>query len=204
MQKEKKCLATKTTVLCISGMAGTGKSTLSKKLAEKYSLKYYSGGDALKALAKDKGYEVSMEGWWESPTGLKFLKERANDSKFDKQVDDKLIGFANQGNALLDSWTMPWLIDRGFKIWLQASIEKRAARVAVRDKMTIKQAFKVLKEKEVRTKAIYKELYGFELGNDFEPFDLILDTDNLSAQEVFLVLCKVIDNLVFTAEPLTR
>ena len=203
MQKEKKCLATKTTVLCISGMAGTGKSTLSKKLAEKYSLKYYSGGDALKALAKDKGYEVSIEGWWESPTGLKFLEERSNDSKFDKQVDDKLIGFANQGNALLDSWTMPWLIDGGFKIWLQASIEKRAARVAVRDNITIQQAFKVLKEKEVRTKAIYKELYGFELGNDFEPFDLILDTDNLSAQEVFLVLCKVIDNLVFTDEPLT-
>ena len=98
---------------------------------------------------------------------------------------------------------MPWLIDGGFKIWLQASIEKRAARVAVRDNITIQQAFKVLKEKEVRTKAIYKELYGFELGNDFKPFDLILDTDNLSAQEVFLVLCKVIDNLVFTDEPLT-
>jgi len=98
---------------------------------------------------------------------------------------------------------MPWLIEGGFKIWLQASIEKRAARVAVRDKMTTKQAFKVLKEKEVRTKAIYKELYGFELGNDFKPFDLILDTDNLSAQEVFLVLCKVIDNLVFTDEQLT-
>ena len=31
-------------VICISGMAGTGKSTLSKKLAEKYKLKYYSGG----------------------------------------------------------------------------------------------------------------------------------------------------------------
>ena len=198
MQKQKKCLTKKTNVLCISGMAGTGKSTLSKKLAEKYCLKYYSGGDALKALAKDKGYEVSLEGWWESPTGLKFLKERSSDSKFDKQVDDKLIGFATGGNVLLDSWTMPWLIDGGFKIWLQASIEKRAARVAVRDKMTILRALKVLEEKEARTKAIYKELYGFELDNDFAPFDLVLDTDNLSAQEVFLVLCKVIDNVVFT------
>lgn len=198
MQNQKKCLTNKTNVLCISGMAGTGKSTLSKKLAKKYCLKYYSGGDALKALAKDEGYEVSIEGWWESPTGLKFLKERSADSKFDKQVDDKLIGFASQGNVLLDSWTMPWLIDGGFKIWLQASIEKRAARVAVRDKMTIQQAFKVLEEKEARTKTIYKELYGFELGNDFSPFDMVLDTDNLSAQEVFLVLCKVIDNVVFT------
>jgi CMP/dCMP kinase len=198
MPTEKKCLTNKTAVLCISGMAGTGKSTLSKKLAEKYGLKYYSGGDALKAMAKDEGYEVSLEGWWESSIGLKFLGERLSDSKFDKEVDNKLLEFANQGNVLLDSWTMPWLLEGGFKIWLHASIEKRAARVAVRDKMTILQAFKVLEEKEARTKAIYRALYGFELGDDLTPFDLVLDTDNLTAQEVFLVLCKVIDNLVLT------
>ena len=42
-------------VICISGMAGTGKSTLAKKLAEKYGLRYYSGGDALRALAAEQG-----------------------------------------------------------------------------------------------------------------------------------------------------
>jgi cytidylate kinase len=179
-------------------MAGTGKSTLSKKLAEKYGLMYFSGGDALKTLAKDEGYDVSSEGWWESPLGLKFLKERLNDPKFDKAVDNKLLEYANRGNVLLDSWTMPWLLKGGFKIWLQASIEKRAARVAARDGMTLQQAFKVLEEKETRTKAIYKALYGFVLGEDLTPFDLVLDTDNLSASEVFLVLCKVLDNVVFT------
>jgi len=198
VSNEKQCFKN-TTVLCISGMAGTGKSTLSKKLAEKYNLMYYSGGDALKTLAKDEGYDVSEEGWWESPTGLKFLKERLNDPKFDKAVDNKLLEYANQGNVLLDSWTMPWLLDGGFKIWLQASIEKRAARVAARDRMTIQQAFEVLEEKETRTKAIYKALYGFVLGEDLAPFDLVLDTDNLSASEVFLVLCKVLDNVVFKA-----
>lgn len=179
-------------------MAGTGKSTLSKRLAEKYNLKYYSGGDALKALAKDEGYIVSDDGWWESPSGLNFLKERVNDPKFDKAVDNKLLEYAHQGNVLLDSWTIPWLFEGGFKIWLQASFEKRAARVAVRDKMTIPQAFKVLEEKEAQTKAIYKSLYGFTLGEDLAPFDLVLDTDNLGASEVFLILCKVIDNLVLT------
>jgi CMP/dCMP kinase len=183
-------------VICISGMAGTGKSTLSKKLAEKYGLKYYSGGDALKALAKAEGYNPSLEGWWESPEGLKFLNERIRDPKFDKAVDDKLLEYARQGNVLLDSWTMPWLLKGGFKIWLSASIEKRAARVAVRDKISVKEAFKVLEEKEGRTKAIYKSLYGFVLDEDFAPFDLVLDTDNLNAKEVFEVLCKVIDGLV--------
>jgi len=194
----KACLAEKKIVICISGMAGTGKSTLSQKLAEEYNLKCYSGGDALKELAKAEGYDVSRQGWWESPEGLNFLKERVINPKFDKAVDAKLLEYAQQGNVLLDSWTMPWLLKEGFKIWLIASIEKRAARVAERDKITVNKACKVLEEKEAKTKAIYKKLYGFVLGEDFAPFDLVLDTDNLNAQEVFDVLCRVIDNVVLS------
>ena len=194
----KLCFADKKIVICISGMAGTGKSTISKKLAEKYNLKCYSGGDALKELAKAEGYDVSRQGWWESPEGLNFLRERANDPKFDKAVDAELLKYAQQGNVLLDSWTMPWLLNGGFKIWLMASIEKRAARVAERDKITVNEAFKVLEEKEDRTKTIYKKLYGFVLGEDFAPFDLVLDTDNLNAEEVFEVLCRVISNVVLS------
>ena len=197
-KQEETRIAPKKTVICISGLAGTGKSTLSKQLAEKYHLRYYSGGDVLKELAKLEGYDVSVQGWWESPQGLKFLNERVNDPKFDKAVDDKLLEYAQQGNVLLDSWTMPWLLQGGFKIWLEASFEKRAARVAIRDGMTTAQALEVLKEKEARTKAIYKALYGFVLGEDFKPFDFVLDTDNLSADEVFVVLCRVIDTVVLS------
>lgn len=187
------------TVVCISGMAGTGKSTLAKKLARKYNLKYYSGGDALKELAKQEGYDVSINGWWETPVGLNFLNKRVNDPKFDMAVDEKLLEYSTQGNVLLDSWTMPWLVKGGFKIWLQASFTKRATRVAERDGISFQEAVKVLEEKEARTKAIYKALYGFVLGEDLAPFDFILDTDNLNADEVFEVLCRVMDNIVLSA-----
>jgi cytidylate kinase len=186
----------KKTVVCISGMAGTGKSTLSKRLAKKYELRYYSGGDALKVLAAEEGYDSVSRGWWESPEGLNFLKKREENLEFDKAVDDKLLEYAQQGRVLLDSWTMPWLLKTGFKIWLAASVEKRAERIAKRDKIPLKEALQVLKEKEARTKAIYKKLYGFTLGEDFEPFHMVLDTDNLNAGDVFQVLCMVMDNVV--------
>jgi cytidylate kinase len=186
------------TVICISGMAGTGKSTLAKKLAQKYDLKYYSGGDALKDLAKEEGYDITVHGWWESPVGLGFLQKRVNDPKFDRVVDNKLLEYAKQGNVLLDSWTMPWLLKGGFKIWLEASFEKRAARVAERDNLTYAEAVKVLGEKEGHTKSIYKALYGFSLGDDLSPFDFVLDTDNLNAPEVFEVLCRVMDKVVLS------
>ncbi len=183
-------------VVCIAGMAGTGKSTLAKKLAEKYDLKYYSGGDALKELAAAEGYYSSSAGWWESQEGLSFLQKREQNHAFDKAVDNKLLEYAQQGRVLLDSWTMPWLLKKGFKIWLIASEERRAERIAERDKLSMEEALQVLKEKEARTKSIYKELYGFTLGEDLEPFDLILDTDNLNAGEVFQTLCRVMDNVV--------
>ena len=190
-------------VVCISGMAGTGKSTLAKKLAEKYGLSYFSGGDALKALAAEEGYDSSSRGWWESPEGLGFLEKREKDLKFDKAVDDKLLEYARQGGVLLDSWTMPWLLKGGFKIWLMASVDKRAERIAERDNFSKEEALQVLKEKEARTKSIYKKLYGFTLGEDLKPFNLVLDTDNLNAGEVFQALCMVMDNVILKGDKLS-
>jgi cytidylate kinase len=139
---------------------------------------------------------VTGEGWWESPAGLDFLERRVKDPQFDREVDSRLLSYAKLGNVLLDSWTMPWLLEGGFKIWLMASFDKRVARVAVRDKLTFEQAFAVLEEKESQTKASYKQWDGFDLGEDFTPFNFILDTDNLNADQVFEVLCRVIDNIV--------
>lgn len=184
-------------VVCVCGMAGSGKSTVAKKLAEKYGLKYYSGGEALKALAMEKGYRPLEKGWWESREGLTFLEDRARNPEFDKAVDRKLLEIAKQGNVVLDSWTMPWLLKNGFKIWLDASVVKRAERVAERDGISVKKALKVLKTKEEKTKAIYKKLYGFSLGEDFTPFHLILDTDSLTAEEVLEVLSIVLDKVIF-------
>jgi cytidylate kinase len=181
-------------VLCICGMAGSGKSTLAKKLAKKYKLKYYSGGDALKAFAIKEGYKPIKRGWWESQEGMRFLERRSKDPRFDEAVDKKLLEMAQQGNVILDSWTMPWLLKKGFKVLLEASSEKRAERIARRDSISVKKALKALKSKEEKTKAIYKKLYGFKLEEDFAPFHLILDTNDLSEDGVFHILCTVINN----------
>jgi cytidylate kinase len=194
MDKKTKGRTKEPIVLCVCGMAGSGKSTLAKKLAQKYGLKYYSGGDALKALAVEEGYKPFDHGWWESMEGARFLEERGKDPKFDEEVDKKLLELTHRGNVVLDSWTMPWLLEKGFKIWLEASPEKRAERIGRRDGISVRQALRALRNKEKRTKAIYKKLYGFSLGEDFTPFHLILDTNYLKAVEVFQVLCMVIDN----------
>jgi cytidylate kinase len=197
--KKTKVKIEKPVVICIGGMTGSGKSTLARKLAEKYKLEYLSGGDALMALALEGGYKSLEHGWWESGEGMRFLKEREKDHRFDETVDKKLLQMARKGNAILDSWTMPWLLDGAFKIWLEASPEKRAERIAGRDRISLEDALNALKRKEKQTKAIYKKLYGFNLGEDFAPFNFVLDTNNLKNEEVFRIVCMVMDNVVFTS-----
>jgi cytidylate kinase len=182
-------------ILCISGMAGCGKSTASKKIARKYKMRYFSGGDALKALALESKQPLTEEGWWESTEGMRFLKKRMQDYSFDKKVDNRLLEWAREGGVVLDSWTMPWLLKGGFKIWLEASPEERAKRIARRDGITFEKAFIALKEKDSKTKAIFAKLYGFNLGEDFSPFDMILDVNQLGPEDVFQTLSLVIDNL---------
>jgi cytidylate kinase len=184
-------------VICISGMTGSGKSTVAKRLAEKYGLSYFSGGNALKTLAQEERYNPDVTGWWETAEGLRFLQQRMRDPAFDRRIDEKLLELAEQGNVVLDSWTMPWLLKEGFKVWLEASPQVRAKRVMNRDSISIEEAVKAMTEKDERTRQIYKNLYGFNLGNDLSPFNLVLATDELNPDEVFHAVCLVTDRLVF-------
>ena len=184
-------------VICVCGLTGCGKSSVARHLAKRHGLTHFSGGDALKALAVEAGYKPFERGWWESEEGLRFLKSRMKGSEFDRRVDEKLLELAKTGNVVLDSWTMPWLLKEGFKVWFEASTIMRAKRVAKRDRISVGEALRVLKEKDKLTRKIYSDLYGFVLGEDFSPFDLILDTDLLGVREVFGVVCLVVDRWVF-------
>ena len=187
----------KNVVICISGMTGSGKSTVAKRLAAKYGLDYFSGGNALRVLAQEEGYTSEVTGWWESAEGLNFLKQRMGDPAFDKKIDEKLLELAKKGNVVLDSWTMPWLLNEGFKVWLEASPKVRAKRVVTRDSISIEEAINALNEKDARTRQIYKSLYGFDLGHDLSPFNLVLATDDLEPDDIFHAVCLVTDRLVF-------
>ena len=80
---------------------------------------------------------------------------------------------------------------------MEASVEERAKRIAGRDKTSYKEALAALKSKENQTKAIYRKMYGFKLGEDLDPFNFILDTEDLSPSQVFQILRLVIESIVF-------
>ncbi|MCD6536435.1 MAG: cytidylate kinase family protein [Thaumarchaeota archaeon] len=179
-------------VICISGFAGSGKSTLGRRLANALNLRYVSGGDGLKMLAIERGYKPGGNEWWETGEGFKFLEERLKNPEFDKDVDRKLLEFAEKGGVVIDSWVLPWLYKGGFNIWLKARPEVRARRISRRSGVAVEEALEMLRKRDRESAELYERLYGILLGKDFEPFHLVLDTSELDEEAVFKIVLQAV------------
>ncbi len=80
-----------TTSIFISGPSAVGKTTVAKGLAKEFNLQYLSGGDVLKEMAKEHGFNSDGDDWWDTEEGMKFLSQREQNSEFDKNLDKKIV-----------------------------------------------------------------------------------------------------------------
>ena len=119
--------------IIISGPPAIGKTTIAKGLAQEFDLVHLSGGDILKELAEEKGFKTKGDDWWDTQEGMNFLVQRQKNYEFDKKVDDKLKKLFSAGDVVITSYTLPWLVEGGVKIWLSGSKENSAQRMTTRD-----------------------------------------------------------------------
>jgi CMP/dCMP kinase len=175
----------------ISGSAAVGKTTLAHALAKEFGFKLYNGGDILKEIARQQGYSVTGNDWWDSNEAIGFMKERKKNSIYDRQVDEKLTNIAKKGNVIITSHTLPWLTPEPITFWLSASPQKRSERMSKRDKISIKEALRIVRMRDRENKKIYKKIYGAKFGDGLEVFDFMFNTELLSLDSL-VYLCKEI------------
>jgi cytidylate kinase len=178
LQKKKQAFS-----IIVSGWPAVGKTTVAAELANEFGLKIYNGGDILKQIATSMGYQTTGTDWWDSEEGRRFMEKRRNDPTSDREVDNKLKEIIRKGNAVVTSYTLPWLVDdKCVKLWLQGSAKNRAIRMATRDKIGIDEAAKIVEERDLKNSQIYEDLYGFQFGKDLSVFDFSLNTDMMNLE----------------------
>jgi cytidylate kinase len=182
--------------IIISGPPAVGKTTIAKGIAEEFGLTHLSGGDILKELAEEEGFKTGGDDWWDTQEGMNFLSQRQENSEFDKKVDDKLKKHFLDGNVVITSYTLPWLVEGGIKIWLEGSKENSAQRMTTGDNMSKDNALEIVQKRYQENKKIYKALYGFEFGEDLSVFDKVIETDGLNASQV-LDIAKIVVRKLF-------
>ncbi len=179
----------------ISGPPAIGKTTIAKGIGKEFDLRHLSGGDILKELAQDEGFDTGGDDWWDTSEGMSFLSHRQENSEFDKKVDDKLKKLFLEGNVVITSYTLPWIVEGGVKIWLAGSMENSARRMTVRDNLSKNDTVKIVQKRYDENKIIYKTLYGFEFGEDLSVFNKVIETDNLDAVHVLEVAKSTVREL---------
>lgn len=157
-------------------------------MATRLPLKYVSGGDMLKELAAEQGYDVEGEDWWDTPSGRRFLKERSENSRYDLEVDKRLEKLAQKGGYVITSYALPWISPAGIRVWLKGSKAVRAARMARRDGLSIEEATKIVELRDRENAQLYRQLYGYEFDRDLSVFHLVVDTEMIEAEKVSEVI----------------
>ncbi len=184
--------------IVISGPPAVGKTTVAKELADEFGFQYLSGGDVLKELALQHGFDSSGDDWWDTEDGMRFLGQREENPEFDRDIDTKLIEIFKRGGTVITSYTLPWLVrgGGGICVWLDGSHHSSSKRMQSRDNMNSEDAYKITKSRFDKNKILYKKLYDFDFGSDKSVFDVVIDTDNRTAQQVIDVAKQTVRDLL--------
>lgn len=184
--------------ILISGFIGSGKSTLAKHLAKHFRLKYISASEIHRKLVlkRMKNERISKKakdvshGFWETKAGKRGLIIRAENLVIDRTVDQTLLRELKKNPCTVtDARLMPWLYKgKAIRIWLSASEKARSQRVGKRDDIPAHEAKKDIRARMKTDKQIWKNLYGIQMGEDFTPFDVVIDNENMSAEQTFNVV----------------
>lgn len=173
-------------IITISGHSGSGKSTAAKGLSEAIGVPTLDVGQVFRAEGEKRGMNVIEFG----------LFAEAN-PEIDRELDMEVIRRAREAKDIIIQGRLTgWMAVRNelpaFKIWLDASTEVRAKRMAAREGMPYEEALAKLAKRDSDNVARYKKTYGLDL-NDVSIYDAVVHTDALTVEEVIASLVNALN-----------
>ena len=166
-------------IITITGLPGSGKTSVAKELAKHLHIKHYSIGDLFRKLAHKKHKNF-----------LKLMKEKEKIIDF---LDKEQVKISkNNKNAIIDSRLGAYLVKNAkYRIYLHASLKKRAERLVKRDKENYKEAVKEILSREKFEINHYKKRYNVDYRNK-KFYNIIINTEDLTVtQTVKKILDKI-------------
>jgi cytidylate kinase len=164
-------------VIAVSGPPGAGSTTISKLLARRLQLKYFSPGLVQKKLAREKNQTKAAVKTWK----MKLVRTK----EFHKNLDKMQIDVARKGNVVIcGKLSFHFLKDLAdYKIWLDVPLRERAKRAAGRDKIPVEESERLIAGRQRTERKEFKRIYGFDYLKQKLDADLILDSTGLTPKQ---------------------
>jgi predicted cytidylate kinase len=164
--------------ITVSGIVGSGKTTISKMLARKLNCEFFYVGEMMREMARERGIT---------------FQELTEVAKTDKEIDEELdrrqraLNFGND-NFVMDSRLGFYFIPNSFKVFLKVDLDEAVKRL-IKTKRKEERFSSVedckgdIKERMFSEKLRYKEAYGIDFPNEND-FDLVIDTTKKFPKEI--------------------
>lgn len=147
-------------------MAGVGKGTTAKLLAEKLGWEALSGGDAFRAMAKEEGMTLQ-----------EFEEVSKTDERFDIKLDKWIEDYGKKNENFVFESRLAWhFIPDSFKIKLVCEDDERFRRIQEREEKSIERIKEETEHREQAIRERYEKYYRLTNWSDDANFDLIVDT----------------------------
>jgi len=163
-------------LITISGVPGSGKTTVARQLAARLGLPHVYAGDLYRQEAKRRGLSLDA-----------FNTLCEQDHSVDRALDAAMAARARQGDVVLEGRLAGYLAAdnhlEALKVWLDASDETRARRVAQREGSDWRLVLEENRARHGSDSSRYQVIYGYDLA-DHGVYDLVLATDERTPEEL--------------------
>lgn len=171
--------------ITITGNLGSGKSTISKIIQEKYGFEIYSTGTIQRDLAKELGKST-----------LEMNQLMCNNPQYDNMIDDATTRTAKENthkDIIFDS-RLAWnFVEKSFKVFVSVGLDAAADRVfndsrgAVEKYTSLADTKRQLKARAQTENIRFKDMYDLEYF-DFSNYNLIVDSTYNTSEEIAKVV----------------
>ena len=164
------------TTITISGLPGTGKTTVAKLLENRLGLKYVYSGEIFRRLAKK--YKMSLD---------EFGAYCERHQEIDEELDTYQLELLRKGNVIVEGRIAGWLAYRNniaaVKVLLDAPLDVRATRIVKREKGEMEKRKKEIVKREQSEATRYKKYYHIDV-HDNSIYDVVIDTADKSPEKI--------------------